>query len=220
MSNRTLSLNEPLYEYLLSVSVREPALLRRLREETARDPMAQMQIAPEQGQFLALLARMLGARRTIEVGVFTGYSSLCVARVLPEDGKLIACDKSKEWTDVARRYWQEAGVEDKIDLRLAPAIETLDGLIEDSGEAQYDFAFIDADKSGYPAYFERCLTLLRGGGVIAVDNTLWDGKVADATDASEDTAAIRAFNNALYADERIELSLVPIGDGLTLALKR
>ncbi len=220
MSTRTLSLDTPLYEYLLSVSVREPAVLRRLREETAPDPMAGMQIAPEQGQFLALLVRMLGARRTIEVGVFTGYSSLCVARVLPEDGLLIACDQSKEWTDMARRYWHEAGVEDRIDLRLGPALETLDALIEDSEEGQFDFAFIDADKFGYQAYFERCLTLLRSGGVVAVDNTLWGGRVVDAADEGEDTVAIRTFNAGLYADERVELSLVPIGDGLTLALKR
>ncbi|MGA7799930.1 MAG: class I SAM-dependent methyltransferase [Gammaproteobacteria bacterium] len=220
MSNKTFTLSEPLYDYLAGVSLREPPLMRRLREETARDPMARMQIAPEQGQLMALLVQLMGARRTLEVGVFTGYSSLSVARALPPDGRIVACDISETWTAVARRYWEEAGVADKIDLRLAPALETLDGLLAAHEAGRFDFAFIDADKENYPHYFERCLQLLRPGGLIAVDNVLWSGRVADESDTEPDTVAIRAFNRRLHADERIALSMLPIGDGLTLALKR
>ena len=220
MSNRSIGLNAALYQYLLSVSLREHPVLARLRAETAAHPKVNMQIAPEQGQFMALLTRLIGARRCIEVGVFTGYSSLAVALTLPPEGRLVACDISDEYTAVARRYWDEAGVAGKIELRLAPAVETLDALLEADGAGSFDFGFIDADKEGYPAYYERMLELLRPGGLIAVDNTLWDGDVADPADTSPDTLAIRAFNEALHSDERVDLSLVPIGDGLTLARKR
>ena len=220
MSNRTFSLDNALYEYLLGASLREPLVLARLRDETAAHPKVNMQIAPEQGQFMALLVRLMGATRCIEVGVFTGYSSLAVALALPPEGRIVACDVSDEYTAVARRYWAEAGVAEKIDLRLAPAAETLDALLAGGGAGSYDFAFIDADKEGYAAYYERLLDLLRPGGLIAVDNTLWDGAVADPDDQSADTVAIRAFNERLHGDRRIDLSLVPIGDGLTLARKR
>ena len=179
-----------------------------------------MQIAPEQGQLMAWLVELIGARRTLEIGTFTGYSSLAVALALPEDGTVVACDRSEEWTAVARRYWDEAGVTHKIDLRLGPAIETLDRLLQEGGEESFDFAFIDADKSSYEAYYERALRLLRTGGIVAADNTLWSGRVADPTVRDESTEAIRAFNEKLHADERVTLSLVPIGDGLTLARKR
>ncbi len=219
MSNKTFTVPDDLYRYILSVSLRESDVLRRLREETAQHPRAGMQIAPEQGQLMALLARLAGARHALEVGVFTGYSSICVAGALPADGRLVACDVSEEYTSIARRYWREAGVEDKIDLRLAPAVETLDALLGGGEAGRFDFAFIDADKAGYESYFERCLELVRTGGLIAVDNTLWNGKVIDPEDDSEDTEAIRAFNERRHRDPRIALSLVPIGDGLTLASK-
>ncbi len=220
MSNRSISLTDSLYQYLLDVSLREPDLLLRLREETAADPCARMQISPEQGQFMALLVRLAGARRCIEVGVFTGYSSLCVATALPEDGRIVACDVSERWTSIARRYWAEAGVAGKIDLRLAPAVETLDALIAVGDAGSYDFAFIDADKEGYLAYYERALVLLRPGGLVVADNTLWSGRVADPEVADEDTVALRHFNEHLHRDARVDLSLVPIGDGLTLARKK
>lgn len=220
MSTRTLGLEAPLYDYLLSVSLREAPVLARLRTETASHPKVNMQIAPEQGQFMALLVRLIGARHCIEIGVFTGYSSLAVALALPDGGRIVACDVSDEYTAVARRYWAEAAVQDKVDLRLAPAAETLRGLIAAGESGRYDFAFIDADKGGYAEYYERLLVLLRPGGLIAVDNTLWGGSVADAADQDPDTRAIRAFNEKLHADERVDLSLVPIGDGLTLARKR
>jgi caffeoyl-CoA O-methyltransferase len=220
MSRRTLTLDDPLYAYLLSVSLREPDVLRRLREETAGHPQAAMQIAPEQGQFMGLLARLISARKCLEIGVFTGYSALAVALALPFDGRLVACDVSEEFTAIARRYWQEAGVDPIIRLHLAPAIETLDGLLADGEGGTFDFAFIDADKVNYAGYFQRALELVRPGGLIVVDNVLWDGKVADATVRDPDTAAIRALNESLLRDERIDLSLLPIGDGLTLARKR
>lgn len=220
MSNRSIALDGPLYEYLLSASLREPAVLARLRAETAAHPRANMQIAPEQGQFMALLVRLLGATRCIEVGVFTGYSSLAVALAMPATGRIVACDINEEYTAVARRYWAEAGVTGRIDLRIAPALETLDGLLAAGGAGAWDFGFIDADKGAYPDYYERLLELLRPGGLIAVDNTLWDGAVADPGDQEPDTVAIRAFNEKLRDDARVDLSLVPIGDGLTLARKR
>ncbi len=220
MSNKTLQLTDSLYEYLISVSLRETDVLRRLREETASDPMARMQIAPEQGQFMAMLTALMGARRALEIGVFTGYSSLCVAQAMPDDGRLVACDISEEWTAIAQRYWKEAGVAQKIDLRLAPALETLDALLATGEAGRFDLAFIDADKTTYRAYYERCLSLLRPGGLIVVDNTLWNGDVINDEDRSEDTEAIREFNRMLLGDERISLSLVPIGDGVTLARKR
>lgn len=220
MTRRTLAMTDELYEYLLAASLREPALLRQLREETANLPNARLQIAPEQGQFLAFLVRAIGARRTLELGVFTGYSSLCVALALPPDGRIVACDVSEEWTAVARRYWETAGVAGKVDLRIAPALQTLDLLITGADAGSFDFAFIDADKEAYPAYYERCLCLLRPGGLMAIDNVLRGGRVADPADHRAATVAMRAFNAYLRNDERIDLSLLPIGDGLTLARKR
>lgn len=219
MSRKTLSLDGALYEYFLAVSSREPDPLRRLREETARLPQAGMQLAPEQGQLLALLVGLMGATKTLEVGVFTGYSALCVALALPPEGRVVACDLSEEWTAVARRYWDKAGVRDKIDLRLAPALDTLDRLLEGGQAGSFDFAFIDADKGNYAGYYERALELVRPGGLIALDNMLRGGRVADPAARDEDTVAIRALNGRLHRDERIALSLVPIGDGLTLARK-
>ena len=220
MSNRSIPLTDSLYEYLIDVSLREPALLLALREETAGMRNRSMQISPEQGQFMALLARLAGAKRCLEIGVFTGYSSLAVALALPEDGRIVACDVSEEWTAVARRYWAAAGMDQKIDLRLAPALQTLDALVADGQSGRFDFAFIDADKERYLEYYERVLRLLRPGGLVAVDNTLWSGRVADPEVADEDTVALRHFNECLHRDERVDLSLVPIGDGLTLARKR
>ena len=215
-----LGLSEELYGYILSASLREADVLRRLREETAAMPMAVMQIAPEQGQFMALIVELIGAKRTLEVGVFTGYSSLAVALALPDDGHITACDVSEEWTAIARRYWADAGVAHKIDLRLAPAIETLDALLADGQAGSYDFAFIDAEKTEYADYYERVLQLLRQGGLVAVDNVLWNGAVADPANDEDDTNAIRAFNEKLLGDDRVSISLLPLADGLTLARKR
>lgn len=220
MSRKSFLLGDKLYEYLLSVSLHDDPVAAALRAETADLPEAGMQIAPEQAQFMALLVRMLKARRTLEVGVFTGYSALTVARALPGDGRVVAMDVSEEWTAIARRYWKRAGVADRIDLRLAPATESLDGLLEAGEAGGFDFAFIDADKENYLNYYERCLKLIRVGGVIAVDNVLWSGRVAEEGDSTESTRAIREFNQALHEDDRIELSMLPIADGLTLALKR
>ena len=220
MANKTFILSDELYDYVAAVSLRESELLRRLRVETQSDPMSRMQIAPDQGQFMALLVRIVGARKTLEIGVFTGYSSLCVAMALPCDGRIVACDVSEQWTSVARRYWAEAGVADKIDLRIAPALTTLKTLVDEGQAGTFDFAFIDADKVNHSAYFEAALELIRPGGVIAIDNTLWSGKVVDTEDNSEETVAIRALNTALKSDQRVDISLVPIGDGLTLARKR
>ena len=219
MSSRTLNLDDTIYQYLLSQSLREHPAQVALREATRTHPHAVMQISPEQGQFMALLVRLLGARRTIEIGVFTGYSALSVALALPDDGRVLACDISDEYTRVGVPHWQAAGVMHKIDLQLAPALATLDARINAGEHGQYDFAFIDADKSGYDAYFERCLTLLRTGGLIAIDNTLWSGKVARVAEDA-DTAALQALNSKLHRDERVDLSMLPIGDGLTLARKR
>ena len=220
MSARQLNVDERLYRYLVEHSVREPEVLRELREETARLPMAGMQIGPDQGQFMALLVKLMGARRCLEVGVFTGYSALSVALAMPAEGSLIACDVSEEWTAIARRYWQKAGVAGKIDLRLAPALETLDRLRGEDRARTFDFAFIDADKGNYLAYYERCLELMRPGGLIAVDNTLWSGDVANPANIKNDTVSLRRFNEALHRDERVDISMLPVGDGLTLALKR
>ncbi|MBA3246584.1 MAG: class I SAM-dependent methyltransferase [Pyrinomonadaceae bacterium] len=220
MSNKFLPLNDRLYEYLQAVSLREPDILRRLREETSALPDARMQISPEQGQFMALLAQLMNAEKTLEVGVFTGYSALCVALALPANGRVVACDISEEWTQIAQRYWVAAGIAEKITLRLAPANETLDELLADGQAGTFDFAFIDADKSNYEGYYERALKLIRTGGLIAVDNVLWSGRVADATEQEPDTVSLRAFNRKLHQDDRVVLSLVPIADGLTLALKR
>lgn len=220
MSKKTLQITDDLYDYLLSVSLREPDILRELREETAAMPRANMQIAPEQGQFMALLIELLGARKTLEIGVFTGYSALWAALALPSDGRIVACDTSAEWTAVAQRYWQRAGVANKIDLRLAPAIETLDQLIEAGESGSFDFAFIDAEKVEYEDYYERTLELVRPGGLIAVDNVLRNGRVIDPSFTDEDTGAIRNFNSKHHHDDRVTLSLIPIADGLTLARKR
>ena len=219
MSSRTLNLNDTVYQYLLNHTLREHPAQVALREATRTHPHAVMQISPEQGQFMALLIRLINARRTIEIGVFTGYSALSVALALPDDGKLLACDISDEFTKVGVPHWQAAGVAHKIDLQLAPALVTLDARINAGEQGQYDFAFIDADKSGYDAYYECCLTLLRTGGLIAIDNTLWSGKVAvPAEDA--DTLALQALNTKLHGDERVDISMLPVGDGLTLARKR
>ena len=220
MSYRPTALTEGLHRYLLETSLREPALLARLREETARRGDAGMQISPEQGQFMALLIELTGAKRVLEIGTFTGYSALAMALALPPDGRIVACDVEPETTAVARRYWAEAGVAHKIDLRLAPALDTLDRLLAEGAAGSFDFAFIDADKSNYGAYYARCLELLRQGGLLAVDNVLWDGRVADPAARDPDTEAIRALNLRLRDDPRISLSLVPISDGLSLARKR
>jgi len=220
MSNRMTPLDDALYDYLSSVSLREPGVLRRLREETAKMPQHNMQIGPEQGQFMALLIELTGARKCLEVGTFTGYSALAVALALPDDGRLIACDISEEFTARAKPFWEEAGVAGKIELRIGPALETLDALIEGGESGTFDFAFIDADKVNYLGYFQRALDLARPGGLICVDNVLWNGAVADPSRNDEDTEAIRAFNAALTNDPRISLSMLPMGDGLTLARKR
>ena len=220
MSRRTLTVDDELYRYLLDRSLREHPAQAALRAATAAHPHAGMQISPEQGQFMALLVRLIGARRAIEIGVFTGYSALTVALALPDDGRLLACDISDEYTRVGRPYWEQAGVADKIDLQLAPALATLDARLAAGEAEQYDFAFIDADKTSYDAYYERCLRLLRPGGLIAIDNTLWSGKVAHPAAGDADTAALQALNAKLRNDARIDVSLLPIGDGLTLARKR
>ncbi|HEX4764365.1 MAG TPA: class I SAM-dependent methyltransferase [Usitatibacter sp.] len=217
---RNVQLTDKLYEYLVDHSVREHPVLALLRAETAKLPHAGMQIGADQGQFMALLAKLIGARRCIEVGVFTGYSSLAVALALPDDGRIIACDVSEEWTAIARRHWEKAGVAKKIDLRLGRATATLDQLLAEGGEGRYDFAFIDADKTSYRDYFERCLRLLRANGLIAIDNTLWSGDVADPSNTKPDTVALRELNDALHRDERVDIALLPLGDGVTLARKR
>ena len=219
MSNITFGLSEDVRRYLLSASVREPDILARLRQETARLPMAMMQITPEQGQFMGLLVRLLQARRCLEVGTFTGYSALWVALALPDDGRLTACDVSAEWTAIGCRYWEEAGVAAKIDLQLAPALETLDRLISGGDSGQFDFAFIDADKENYWNYYERALRLLRPGGLMAIDNTLWSGRPADANQHDATTSAIRAFNARVHSDRRVQISMLPLGDGVTLVWK-
>ena len=219
MPGRFLTLDDVLYEYVLDNSLREHPAQAALREATRRHRYAGMQIAPEQGQFMAMLVKLLDARRTIEIGVFTGYSALAVALALPDDGRLLACDVSDEFTRIGRPFWEQAGVAHKIDLQLAPALDTLDARLTTGEAGHYDFAFIDADQSGYDAYYERCLRLVRPGGLIAVDNTLWGGDVArSARDA--DTAALQAFNRKLHGDERVDVSLLPFSDGLTLARKR
>lgn len=220
MSKRTLTLDDTLYQYLLDHSVRESTLMRKLREVTALQEASRMQISPEQGQLMSLLVELLGAVRIIEIGTFTGYSALCMAQAMPEYGELVCCDVSEEWTDIGRPFWREAGVEKRIRLHIAPALDTLDGLIEKGETGRFDMAFIDADKTNYLSYFERCLKLLRRGGLLMFDNTLWDGAVADPQNQEPDTQALRELNDRLHKDERVSTSLVPIGDGLTLARKR
>jgi predicted O-methyltransferase YrrM len=220
MSDRTLTLTDTLYEYILAHGVREPPILARLRAATAALPDATMQISPEQGQFMALLVKLMGARRCIEVGTYTGYSSLAVALALPQYGRIVACDINAKTAAIARQFWKEAGVDAKVELRLQPALQTLQELLTAGGAGRFDFAFIDADKSGYRGYYEKLLELMRPGGLIAVDNTLWSGHVADASHTDADTAALRAFNDHVHRDERVDLSLLPVGDGLTLLRKR
>jgi predicted O-methyltransferase YrrM len=217
MSNRTTPLDDRLHRYLVEHSVREPELLARLRAVTAQQELSRMQIAPEQGQFMSLLVELTGARRIIEIGTYTGYSAICLARALPADGRLLCCDISEPWTRIARGFWHEAGLADRIELRLAPALETLDALLDEGEAGRFDMAFIDADKTNYADYYECCLRLLRRGGLVMFDNTLWNGSVADPADQGPDTVALRELNDRLLADERVSLSLVPIGDGLTLA---
>jgi predicted O-methyltransferase YrrM len=219
MSNRTLNLTDALYDYVLAHSLREHPAQVALREATRDHERASMQISPEQGQFMALLVKLMGARNAIEVGVFTGYSALSVAMALPPEGRLIACDISEEYTSVAKPFWQQAGVAEKIDLRIAPALETLQALLHDGEAGLYDFAFIDADKVSYDSYYECCLQLVRPGGLILLDNTLRSGKVLERAD-NDDTAALQALNIKLREDQRIDLSMLPISDGVTLALKR
>lgn len=219
MTNTTFTLPKDLQEYLLSVSLREHPVLAELRRWTASHPESNMQIAPEQGQLMAFLARLIGARKYVEVGVFTGYSSLAMALALPEDGRVVACDADEEVTRTAQTFWKRAGVEDKIELILGPGIRSLEELAGSDERETFDCAFIDADKENQRVYFELLLGLVRHGGLIMVDNTLWKGKVADASQTDSETAAIRAFNEHLLVDKRVEISLVPIGDGLTLARK-
>lgn len=219
MPHKALQMTEALQDYLLEVSLREDPVLAALRSETAALPSAGMQIAPEQGQFMALLIRLIGAKRVLEVGTFTGYSSLAMALALPDDGQVYACDVSEEFTSIARRYWAKAAVEQKITLTLAPALETLDGFLADGMAGTVDLMFIDADKESYDAYYERGLDLVRSGGLILVDNVLWNGAVIDPDKQDADTKAIRALNTKLKDDSRITLSMVPLSDGLTLALK-
>jgi predicted O-methyltransferase YrrM len=220
MSNRTLPLDDRLYRYLLDHSVRETPEAAALRAATRNVPGSGMQISPDQAQLMTFLVQVIGVQRALEIGTYTGYSALAVALALPPTGKLVCCDVSEEWTAIARRFWERAGVAHKIDLRLAPALDTLDRLLAGGGANTFDFAFIDADKTNYDAYYERCLLLVRAAGVIAIDNVLWGGSVADPTDTSQDTQALRALNAKLHRDERVTLAMVPIGDGLTLALKR
>ncbi|MDJ0894421.1 MAG: class I SAM-dependent methyltransferase [Alphaproteobacteria bacterium] len=219
MSTRTLSMSDALVNYLLAVSPPEPPLLARLRAETARLPDAGMQIAPEQGLFLRLLIRLTGATRCLEVGTFTGYSALVIASTLPPKGRLTCCDISKEYTDIALRYWDKAGLTDKISLRLGPALETLPDLLDTDGPGSFDFAFIDADKENYVSYYERCMELIRPGGLIAVDNVLWGGAVIDRARTDADTEGVRALNEHVCTDRRVTTAMVPIGDGMTLAMK-
>lgn len=220
MSVKSHGLSDELHAYVLQVGLREAPILARLREETARLPQQDMQIAPEQGAFMALLVELLGARRCLELGTFTGYSSLAVALALPADGHIVCCDVSKEWTDIARRYWAEARVEDRVELRLAPAMETLDELLANGQADTFDFAFLDADKRNYPAYYERIVRLLRPGGLLCVDNVFWGGDVIRPEVDDEDARAVRALNERIASDEQVTISMIPIADGLTLARKR
>ena len=220
MSAITLNLTPTVHDYLLKTSLREPEILKQLREETHKRPDSVMQISPEQGQFMALLIEMLGAKKTLDIGTYTGYSALVVALALPKDGRVIACDMNVDSTNIAKQYWQKAHVADKINLRLAPALETLQQLLDANEAGTFDFAFIDADKENYLHYYEKSLALIRTGGLIAIDNVLWDGKVADDSIQDASTKAIRAVNAKLVNDNRVSISMIPIGDGLTLARKK
>mgnify|MGYP003312889811 FL=1 len=220
MARSTLKLTDSVYDYMLEHSLRESEACRLLREETAPMKMGMMQVSPEQGQFMAFLVRLTGTRRALEIGTFTGYSALCVAQALPSDGRLVCCDVSEEWTSVGQSYWQSAGVSDKIDLKIGPATETLQALREDGEEGRYDFAFIDADKENYLVYYENVLSLLRTGGVLLIDNVLWGGSVANPGKNDDATNAIRTLNPHLHGDDRVLLSMLPVGDGLTLVMKQ
>ena len=220
MTSRSLGLPDRIHDYVLRWGLDEPAILARLREETATHPHASMQISPEQGAVLALLVELLDARRCIEIGTFTGYSSLAVALAMPDDGRIICCDVSDEYTSVARRYWAEAGVADRVELRLGPALDSLDALLRDGAAGTFDLAFIDADKTGYLDYWDRCVELVRPGGVIALDNVLWGGSVADDDDDHASTRAIRAVNERVATDPRVRHVLLAIADGMTIARKR
>jgi len=220
MTNQTQNLSEELYQYLLSVSVRENPVLSQLREEMINHPVGNMQISPEQGQFMGFLLKLMGAKKVMDIGVFTGYSSTVMALAIPDDGIVVGCDISKPDTDIARKYWCKAGVDHKVDLYLAPALDTLDMLIDRGEGSSFDFIFIDADKSNYQNYYEKSLSLLRQGGVVAIDNVLWYGKVADETVQDKRTQKIRDFNAFVYEDSRVDLSLIPVGDGLSLARKK
>ena len=220
MSSKTLFMPDRVHAYLVGHSVRETAAQRALRAATRGIPGAGMQISPEQGALMQVLTRMLGAKRYLEIGTFTGYSALCVALAMPAGGRLVCCDLSEEWTSVAQKFWRKAKVASKIQLRLGAALRTLDALLREDNAGRFDLVFIDADKENYLNYFERCMKLVRRGGVIAIDNTLWSGRVVDPHRQDADTRAIRAFNRKLHRDRRIDVALVPIGDGLTLAYKR
>ena len=220
MSSSTLQLNEKVYDYLLGHSLRESAACQQLREETKPMKMGMRQVSPEQGQFMSLLVELIGARKAVEVGTFTGYSALRVAQALPEDGTLVCCDVSEEWTAVGKKYWEQAGVSDRINLKIGPAVDTLQAMRDAGEENTFDFGFIDADKLNYQSYYEHVLALLRTGGLLLIDNVLWGGSVANPDKTDEDTEAIRNLNTFLHADDRVSLSMLPVGDGLTLALKR
>ena len=220
MANKTLNLDKTLYDYLLAVGLREPKVLRELREASEREEMSVMRSAPEQGQLMAMLLKLMRAEKVLEIGTYTGYATLWMALALPKDGQIVTCDISEQWTFIAHRFWEVAHVQDKIHLHLRPALETLDDLIAHGGASSFDFAFIDADKENYAAYYEQCLTLVRPGGLIVVDNTLWGGKVADVRHQEPETRAIRTFNERLRGDDRIDLVMLPVADGLTLAVKR
>jgi len=220
MANKTINLNAELYDYVLGVGLREPEVLRQLRAATEKEDMSVMRSAPEQGQFMAMLLRVMSAKRVLEIGTYTGYGTLWMALALSDDGEMVTCDVSERWTSVARRFWEAAGVAERIRLELRPALETLDALMADGQADTFDFAFIDADKVNYDAYYEACLKLVRPGGLICVDNVLWGGSVIDPANHDESTEAIRVFNRKLKNDERIELSMLPVADGLTLAMKR
>lgn len=220
MSANTLNLTPAVYAYYQKISLRESDILQKLRAQTRKMSTGHMQISPEQGQFMGLLIELIGAKKTLDIGVFTGYSALSVAMALPKEGKVIACDTNVEWTKIAKRFWEEAGLANKIDLRLAPALDTLQSLIDGGEAGTFDFAFIDADKINYLNYYEKTLILLRKGGLIAIDNVLRGGNVADSSVSDSATCIIREMNEKLLADNRVTISMLAIGDGLTLARKR
>ena len=220
MSSRSHAIEETIYDYMIATSVREPAALGELRDETLKLPNHTMQISPEHGQFMGLLVRAVGAKKALEVGTFTGYSSIAVAMALPPDGKMVCCDISKEYTDIARRYWKKLGLDSKIELRIGPGIESLDKLIQEGGTGTFDFAFLDADKNNYDGYYERSLTLLRRGGMILIDNVFQGGRVADPKSSGANVDAVKALNKKIHKDDRVYMSMLPIGDGVTIVLKK